>query len=606
MYISKHRSDEGHAFQQRLGVDHFEDAEHANSTWITSLKVDPLHTFDEFGDPYLVSSPGPYLPRWQTSPVLYTNLVNEDLFLKLGVGDVANRSLQSQMAVLGGFLYGPPGTVANPDPTTDLFATLRGIWEGVPNYSYLGDPMSHLHIPIFDKFNTTVRKPVGIMKSLIHWRAYFRKILPPNIIGIRVVLENACDGFFTYNVRGDEAYAMGFGDQHESKFDYMKQTGTFNTNVLKDGTVTGLKVSQEGCPYSIHVYPSTEYYNTHINTQPVIISCSVAMVFVFTTFMFFVYDRLVERRQRLVLAKATQSTAIVSSLFPKNVRDRLLQTDIEKGKSGNTLPLAPNHRLKTFLNGNDNENETGAAPIADLFPNCTVFFGDIAGFTAWSSTRDPAQVFILLQAVYQAFDVLAKRRKVFKVETIGDSYVAVTGLPEPQPNHAVAMARFAWECLLKMGEIMRDLETTLGPDTGELSMRFGLHSGPVTAGVLRGDRARFQLFGDTVNTGTLNGNYDHPFPYLVFSRRLQHPEWKAPVFRVRSKSLNPRPNLLPMLANRIGSVHERMPLMQKAKASSTRSGLTWLATRRHPALLQAIMRSRKKLSTKKCRKIKCN
>jgi class 3 adenylate cyclase len=45
------------------------------------------------------------------------------------------------------------------------------------------------------------------------------------------------------------------------------------------------------------------------------------------------------------------------------------------------------------------------------------------------STRDPAQVFILLQTLYQAFDKIAKRRKVFKVETIGDSYVAVTGLP---------------------------------------------------------------------------------------------------------------------------------------------------------------------------------
>ena len=51
-----------------------------------------------------------------------------------------------------------------------------------------------------------------------------------------------------------------------------------------------------------------------------------------------------------------------------------------------------------------------------------------------------------------------------------------------------------------MREITRDLETQLGPDTGELSMRFGLNTGPVTAGLLRGDRSRFQLFGDTVNT----------------------------------------------------------------------------------------------------------
>jgi hypothetical protein len=62
------------------------------------------------------------------------------------------------------------------------------------------------------------------------------------------------------------------------------------------------------------------------------------------------------------------------------------------------------------------------------------------------------------------------------------------------------MSRFARDCLEKMNELSRKLEATLGPDTANLSMRAGLHSGPVTAGVLRGDRARFQLFGDTVNT----------------------------------------------------------------------------------------------------------
>ena len=107
-------------------------------------------------------------------------------------------------------------------------------------------------------------------------------------------------------------------------------------------------------------------------------------------------------------------------------------------------------------------------------------FADIEGFTSWCSTRDPSQVFILLQNVYGEFDAIAKKRLVFKVETIGDSYVAVTGLPNPQADYAVIMSRFAWECKVKVGEVFKKLEVSLGPDTNDLSMRFGLHSGAVT------------------------------------------------------------------------------------------------------------------------------
>lgn len=106
----------------------------------------------------------------------------------------------------------------------------------------------------------------------------------------------------------------------------------------------------------------------------------------------------------------------------------------------------------------------------------------------------------MLETIFGAFDEIAAKCGVFKVETVGDCYVAVCGLPEPNKDHALVMAQFARECMDKVNELIRELELTLGPDTAELAMRFGLHSGQVTAGVLRGDRARFQLFGDTVNT----------------------------------------------------------------------------------------------------------
>ena len=110
----------------------------------------------------------------------------------------------------------------------------------------------------------------------------------------------------------------------------------------------------------------------------------------------------------------------------------------------------------------------------------------------------------LLYCVYSAFDKVAKRRKILKVESVKDSYLAVAGVPTPRDDHAVVMVRFADECNREMSSLVQYLEKMLGPDTSSLSMRFGIHSGAVTAGVLRGAKARFQLFGDTVNTGKMS------------------------------------------------------------------------------------------------------
>jgi class 3 adenylate cyclase len=248
-------------------------------------------------------------------------------------------------------------------------------------------------------------------------------------------------------------------------------------------------------------------------STPCIFSMVVAGLLVLNAVLFVIRERCLSARKSHIVEEAARSSAIVQSLFPAVVRDRVFDSakvcDKQEIQSRDSVKskfsMTTRQQLEKYLL-NETEVETEPhvgcdtdPPMAELFPSVTISFADIAGFTAWSSKREPHQVFQLLEKLYRAFDKIAHRLGVFKVETIGD-YVAVAGLPDAREDHAQVMALFAWECQRKMSKITKKLEASLGPGTSDLALRTGLHSGHVTAGVLRGDKSRFQLFGDTMNT----------------------------------------------------------------------------------------------------------
>ncbi|CAL8074971.1 unnamed protein product [Calicophoron daubneyi] len=126
----------------------------------------------------------------------------------------------------------------------------------------------------------------------------------------------------------------------------------------------------------------------------------------------------------------------------------------------------------------------------EAYDNVTIYFSDICGFTEWSSTSSPFEVVDLLNELYTRCDAVISYYNVYKVETIGDGYMVVSGLPQRNENHAGEIASMS---LRMLHEIKHNFV---------LNLRIGIHSGPCAAGVVGTKMPRYCLFGDTVNTAS--------------------------------------------------------------------------------------------------------
>ena len=328
--------------------------------------------------------------------------------------------------VFEGMKYSNPGQGSDDNPVTAEIAWMLRMADR-ERTAYEGDIFTNVYFPVYSSFDTVNRETVGVMRAVIHWPRYFRNVLSETKKGIVLVLDTGCNEPFTYQINGPNVIPLGLGDLHDSKYDKYMRTATFaDVETIADGTENGMKLYFGKCPYTIRVYPSEYLEDSLTDNTPIVITVCVAIVFVFAVFMFFAYDRLVERRQRLLMQKAKRTHRIVASLFPKNIRDQILNDDGDLKHGG---VLGAKHNLKSFMSGGiDQSSILSQMPIADLYPEATVMFADISGFTSWSSSREPAQVFVLLQTLYQAFDEIAKKRHVFKVEVSLFVYMHATFL----------------------------------------------------------------------------------------------------------------------------------------------------------------------------------
>eukprot|EP00980_Cylindrotheca_fusiformis_P009000 scaffold1926_cov108-Cylindrotheca_fusiformis.AAC.4 len=346
-------------------------------------------------------------------------------------------------------------------------------------------PGSQIVQPIFDGPDTGAedREMVAVLLIQLPWLDYFENLLDEGEDGIIVVIEMACHSFledgtqtltdprhntFTYQVNGQDAVLLGEADLHDPEYDdlavHTESSGLrFDPSELPEGSCVPMQ--------TIHMYPSAELEDSFRTNNDIVYTVVVIVIFVFTTLVFLLYDFSVGRRQRTVMERIMKQDRIVADVFPTAIRDRLYEHQADSADlEGDDEPLVLDNSLLIKSSSN-----SGSLPLAELFPSVTVVFADLVGFTAWSSAREPHHVFILLETIYGAFDKLAYRHGVFKVETVGDCYVSAVGLPEPRKDHAVVACKFARDCIKKMKGATLKLEVSLGPDTSDLELRTGIH-----------------------------------------------------------------------------------------------------------------------------------
>ncbi|KAM4846356.1 guanylate cyclase D-like [Thomomys bottae] len=159
----------------------------------------------------------------------------------------------------------------------------------------------------------------------------------------------------------------------------------------------------------------------------------------------------------------------------------------------------------------------GATVEPEYFDQVTIYFSDIVGFTTISALSEPIEVVGLLNDLYTLFDAILGSHDVYKVETIGDAYMVVSGLPRRNGSrHAGEVANLALDILSSAG----DFRMRHAPDVPVL-IRAGLHSGPCMAGVVGLTMPRYCLFGDTVNTASRMESTGLPYRIHVSRSTVQ-------------------------------------------------------------------------------------
>ena len=190
---------------------------------------------------------------------------------------------------------------------------------------------------------------------------------------------------------------------------------------------------------------------------------------------------------------------VFSSLEKKRLRDLDREHILELQREKEMLHIEQMKSEKLMLNilpkPIADRLKRGEKNIAGSYPEVTVLFSDLVGFTKMSASKTAPELVKLLNDIFSRFDKRAELLGLEKIKTIGDAYMAVGGLPIPRSDHAEIVADMALGMYQDLADFNQDNQQ-------EIQMRIGIHSGPVVAGVIGFTKFSYDLWGNTVNTAS--------------------------------------------------------------------------------------------------------
>ncbi len=296
----------------------------------------------------------PYFPCWMHMPPR-SEFINFNLLSSKATSEATKHTIATGEVAISRVM----------DPDEDGGVSSREFEEYVASlikehrrdetFEYEGDPIATMSFPVFSSFDMEDQRLVAILTSLIHFQDLFATVLPGDSGGIVGVLSNTCGEIFSYSIHGESVIFLGPGDHHDEYFDSQEQFYNFSDLAASEAYPQfeqSLKLSEEFCAYSLKVYPTRELYGQYITSDPVKYGVTMFVVVVFIACVFLMYDRVVQRRMNKILHNAKNSRAIVTSLFPAKVRNRLLKGEVER-----TQRLAP-YKRRNSANSRGSQNSS--------------------------------------------------------------------------------------------------------------------------------------------------------------------------------------------------------------------------------------------------------